>query len=291
MYHRASSHGPLAQTASTTLSPRETGKRNIMKRRAVVGLLAILWAEPGNAADVTSGTNDLTPTARELSNQGLRQYQQADYDGAIESFLGAFALSSNAGLLFNVAQAYRLQRDCQHAGEYYRRYLDAVPETAMKPTVERRLAEMDACTQTSQATLAASPPPTTADADISARPSSSQTAPAARALWRQPAVVAAAASALALGATGVVFALRSRSAEQDLSQRYAGGGTWDDAAQQRLEAGKRDQMLSIASFAAAGTSAVIATWLGIRSQVRAPSVTIVSGDRSAGLAFAGSWRF
>src|SRR4051812_37563468 len=125
-----SSHGPLAQTANTMRSSRETGKTNAMKRRAIVGLLAILWAEPGNAADAPQETNDLTPTARELSNQGLRQYQLGDYGAAIESFLGAFALSDNAGLLFNVAQAYRLQRDCRHAGEYYRRYLDAVSETA-----------------------------------------------------------------------------------------------------------------------------------------------------------------
>jgi tetratricopeptide (TPR) repeat protein len=257
----------------------------------IAGVLVVSWGGPSKAAPVPDQANDLTPTARELSDQGLRQYQQGDHDAAIESFLAAFALSNNAGLLFNVAQAYRLKRDCQRAGEYYRRYLEAVPDTSMKPSVERRLEEMETCLRTSSPVPAASTVRPAA-ADISARPTAPvQTPPAARPIWRQPAVVAAAAAALAFGATGVVFAMRSRAAEQDLSQRFAGGGSWDDAAQERFEAGRRDQILSIASFVAAGASVAIATWLGVRAQTRNAAVVISPSDRSAGLAIAGTWRF
>ena len=67
----------------------------------VPGVLLVLWTGRSHAAPPPEPANDLTPTARELSDQGLRQYQNNDYDPAIESFLEAFALSNNAGLLFN----------------------------------------------------------------------------------------------------------------------------------------------------------------------------------------------
>src|SRR5262245_38894335 len=78
--------------------------------------------------------------------------------------MGAFALSNNPGLLFNVAQAYRLKGDCDHARDYYQRYLGAVPETPLKPSLERRVAEMEACLKrrsvaaaTTAATIAQTP--------------------------------------------------------------------------------------------------------------------------------------
>src|SRR5215468_7901426 len=97
-------------------------------------LLAIIWggpSHPAQAAQAAEEGKDLTPTARDLSDQGLRQYQRGELDAAIESFMQAFALSNNPGLLFNVAQAFRLQRDCGRAKDYYRRYLDAVPGSAL----------------------------------------------------------------------------------------------------------------------------------------------------------------
>lgn len=140
----------------------------------VCALLVLAWSERGHAAPpARDDERDLTPTARELSDRGLRQYQAGELDAAIESFMGAFALSDNTGLLFNVAQAYRLKGDCALAKEYYRRFMDAAPSSNLKPTVERRVAEMESCIQvakTTPATVAlpgpsqppqAIPPPTT----------------------------------------------------------------------------------------------------------------------------------
>jgi tetratricopeptide (TPR) repeat protein len=127
-------------------------------------LLLVAWhgIGPRPAAAAPDAGQDLTLTARELSDQALRQYQQGQFDAAIESFMGAFALSNNPGLLFNVAQAYRLKGDCEHARDYYQRYLNAVPETAIKPSLERRVAEMEACLKSS-ATAAVGP---SADAGV-----------------------------------------------------------------------------------------------------------------------------
>jgi hypothetical protein len=107
-------------------------------------LLLVAWSGSARAAGPAAG-QDLTPTARELSDQALRQYQRGEFDAAIESFMGAFALSKNPGLLFNVAQAYRLKGDCEQARDYYQRYLNAEHESPFKLSLERRVAEMEAC--------------------------------------------------------------------------------------------------------------------------------------------------
>jgi hypothetical protein len=88
----------------------------------------------------------------------------------------------------------------------------------------------------------------------------------ARPPWRQPGVIAGAAGALLFAAAGVLFEREARSVEDDLSRRYADGGRWDAAAEQRLDDGTRSRVLAVASFAAAGVSAAVATWLGIRSR-------------------------
>jgi len=124
----------------------------LIRCSAVACLLLLIGpnarGEPAAAPDLG---RDLTPTARELSDRGLQHYQQGNYDAAIESFMEAFALLENPGLLFNIAQAYRLKQDCAHAQEYYARYVAAAPESALRGGVERRLAEMRLCNERSGA--------------------------------------------------------------------------------------------------------------------------------------------
>jgi tetratricopeptide (TPR) repeat protein len=120
-------------------------------------LLLLARSTPGQAAPApvpADAGQDLTPTARALSDQALRQYQHGEFDAAIESFAAAYAMSNNPGLLFNVAQAYRLKGDCEHARDYYQRYLGAAPDTPFKPSLERRVAEMEACVANRGATAA-----------------------------------------------------------------------------------------------------------------------------------------
>jgi len=140
---------------------------------AAVLLLLLLTAGGRSHASPTDGQDkakDLTLTARDLSDQGLRQYQRGELDNAIESFMGAFALSNNSGLLFNVAQAYRLKGDCGHAKDYYRRYLDAAPDSALRPSVERRLIEMEGCAKPATAVAANAAREAAPDHDAVTRP-------------------------------------------------------------------------------------------------------------------------
>jgi tetratricopeptide (TPR) repeat protein len=168
------------------------------------------------------GGQDLTPTARDLSDQALRQYQQGDFDAAIESFTGAYALSNNPGLLFNVAQAYRLKGDCERARDYYQRYVSAVPETALKPSLERRVAEMEACLKKggAKSTIAATEAPRPGDAAAvvatTARPTPRDVAPPPEASTKKRAAVwALRGSGVALLASSAVFGALSWDAHRD----------------------------------------------------------------------------
>jgi tetratricopeptide (TPR) repeat protein len=189
-------------------------------------LLIIAWSGRGHSAPPDGG-QDLTPTARELSDQALRQYQAGDYDAAIESFTAAFALSNNPGLLFNVAQAYRLKGDCEHARDYYLRYLNTVPDTPFKPSLERRMAEMEACVKdrgraatprTVAVTPVASPAPPPA-AVASLKPTPSPSTPGIVWMLR--------GSAAALLASSAVFGALAWDAFRDYDTASSQRAAWD----------------------------------------------------------------
>src|SRR5262245_31309713 len=223
-------------------------------------LLTMLHAERCRAAP---GDGDLTLTARELSDQGLRQYQNGEHDAAIESFMASYALSNNAGLLYNVAQAYRLKGDCPHAKAYYERYLAAVPSSQLKAAVEERIAELKDCAQAAAKPPEArkAPDPPTSAHDVAPQPSgstanlTSRTEMAAPPRWARPSVVGTAAAAVLLAGVGAAFAVEAHLTQNRLSSRFETGGTWDDSAQQELEAGRTYRTLSIVSLAGAGVSA------------------------------------
>jgi tetratricopeptide (TPR) repeat protein len=229
-------------------------------------LLLVAWSGSSNAAPPDAG-QDLTPTARELSDQALRQYQQGQFDAAIESFMGAFVLSNNPGLLFNVAQAYRLKGDCEHARDYYQRYLGAVPETPFKPSLERRVAEMDACLKNRGAPAAAGGDDITLRIDASAgtRTAAPPAPPAPDLTAQKPelsparraAVWTLRGSAAALLASSAVFGLLAWDARQDFQSAATPRGG--------LEANDRyttDSALAW-TFAASGVAcAVISYFVG-----------------------------
>jgi tetratricopeptide (TPR) repeat protein len=83
--------------------------------------------------------------ARALSTEGLTQFKSGHYDEAIAAFQASYALSPLPPLLFNAAQAYRLQGRCEEALTHYRRYLDAAPEAPNRAAAEARMIEMDRC--------------------------------------------------------------------------------------------------------------------------------------------------
>src|SRR5262245_38218137 len=99
-------------------------------------LLALLamerwaWARQGEGSPQSVEQRD----ALSLYEAGVRRYNLADYDQAIDLFKRAYLLSEAPELLFNVAQAYRLKGDgfCALALRFYRNYLRLDPKTAKR---------------------------------------------------------------------------------------------------------------------------------------------------------------
>ena len=84
--------------------------------------------------------------ARALYDEALRHYNVAEYADAITAFKGAYLLSGDPKLLFDVAQSYRLNGDCEQALRFYKNFKREAPQTD-------NLAEVDAAISKCEAAL------------------------------------------------------------------------------------------------------------------------------------------
>jgi tetratricopeptide (TPR) repeat protein len=112
---------------------------------SILFVLALSWsavARADRAADEKQ--------ARALHAEGVRRYNLAEYDKAIDAFRRAYELAQFPGLLFNIAQAYRQQRDCGQALEFYRSYIRQKPDASDRAQVDALVVEMEACLAASQ---------------------------------------------------------------------------------------------------------------------------------------------
>src|SRR5512144_2692319 len=94
--------------------------------------------------------------------EGETKYNLGDFPGAVEAFKKGFELEPNeskkAAYLFNVAQAYRMEKDCSNAQFFYKRYLALKENDTKKPLkeekrkeIEDRIKELDDCAKQQEA--------------------------------------------------------------------------------------------------------------------------------------------
>jgi hypothetical protein len=83
------------------------------------------------------------PTAEDLFAEGQRAYDRHDYALAIERWQESYRLSKEPGLLYNVAQAYRLAGDCEHALSTYRLFVTADPASDQRSLADDFIAELE----------------------------------------------------------------------------------------------------------------------------------------------------
>jgi tetratricopeptide (TPR) repeat protein len=77
--------------------------------------------------------------------EGVTHYDLAEYDKAVVSFKEAYRLSHDPAYLFNVAQSYRLAKNCNDAATFYQSFLRNSPDAPNREKIEARIAEMKAC--------------------------------------------------------------------------------------------------------------------------------------------------
>ncbi len=98
-----------------------------MKRLAVLAILLLATRAQAAPADYA---------------EGEKLYKSGRYLDAAEKFRAAYEAEPDPNFLLDAAQAYRFGEDCEKAADYYRRYLDKVPDA---PDVKTYIAEQDAC--------------------------------------------------------------------------------------------------------------------------------------------------
>ncbi|MEO8551518.1 MAG: hypothetical protein ABI678_16185 [Kofleriaceae bacterium] len=86
--------------------------------------------------------------ARLLADRGRQLQRDGKFSEALEAYKAAYVLAPSPGLLFNLAQVYRLNGDCDDASWMYRRFLDTNPRDDLRQLVNEHLEKLQACTHT-----------------------------------------------------------------------------------------------------------------------------------------------
>ncbi|HEV7559138.1 MAG TPA: tetratricopeptide repeat protein, partial [Kofleriaceae bacterium] len=74
--------------------------------------------------------------AEHLYTEGQKAYDDKRYDDALAAWEKAYELSHLPGLVFNLAQAYRLHGDCDKAVETYQKFIDLDPKSKQRTAAE-----------------------------------------------------------------------------------------------------------------------------------------------------------
>jgi tetratricopeptide (TPR) repeat protein len=158
--------------------------------------------------------------ARELYDEGERQFELGEYDRAIAAFERAYELSHAADLLFNIAQAHRLKgpASCREALGFYERYLREAPAASNRVETQERIAQMKSCVEEPPPTRTQVPGP--APAQPPAPPGGAATGPSP---WRTVGWVAVGVGGAAAVLTIVAGSL-AYDQQSDLDRLCPGGG-------------------------------------------------------------------
>ena len=99
--------------------------------------------EQARACQTKAGTK--VDDVRRHYREGVTHYDLAEYDKAVVSFKQAYRMSNDPAYLFNVAQSYRLAKNCGEAMTFYQSFLRNSPDAPNRDKIEARIAEMKAC--------------------------------------------------------------------------------------------------------------------------------------------------
>ena len=135
---------------------------NRFMRRVVVSLALLVGISMGPALRPARAA-DLTPQQKQemksLYERATRAYDVGKYGEAIEEYQKAYEIGGDPPMLYNIAQAYRLNDQPSEAARFYRRYLQRAPNARNREDVERKIAEQEKIAEERrQAQLATQPP-------------------------------------------------------------------------------------------------------------------------------------
>jgi tetratricopeptide (TPR) repeat protein len=243
--------------------------------------------------------------AKALYEKGLSHYNLGEFDLAIAAFRKSYEISQAPGLLFNIAQSFRLKKDYEQAVYFYTTYLRLKPDAPNRADVEARLQEMQEAIeeqkkQPTKAPIGTIPPEggsatTTTTATTTTKPDEQKDTPTeetgvpAKTLITAGYITAGAGAALVI--TGVIFGSMASSAEKDLNNLSSDHGTWTQEQQDKYDAGKRNNTIAIVSFIAGGAAVATGATLFVLGTMKKSKTSVAINPSAHGTTFAVGWRF
>jgi tetratricopeptide (TPR) repeat protein len=233
----------------------------------VAPLVALSVSFAAGHAEAMQTTPAQKQEMMEHYERATRAYDIQKYQEAIDEYQKAYEIAGDPAMLYNVAQAYRLNGQLPEALHSYRRYLQRSPNARNREDVDRKIADLE---QTIEARRKAAE----AEAAAAARARASVTSPPA-VVETPPVQVPAAPSeapshgkrvagivilsvgAAALAAAGVSGWLASKKGD-DLTAAANNGDHFDPDIQ---SAGKTWNAVAIGSAIGGGVLAVVGTIL------------------------------
>ncbi|HEY5927403.1 MAG TPA: hypothetical protein VIV11_37220 [Kofleriaceae bacterium] len=109
-----------------------------MIRWIVIGVLAC------TATAVAQPSSKQRADATAAYQDGQRRYLDEDYVGAAQQFEAAYKLDPDPAYEFNIAQAYRLAKNCEKSVYWYRKFLVDAPKAPNAEAVKKYIADEEA---------------------------------------------------------------------------------------------------------------------------------------------------
>lgn len=248
-----------------------------MSRRALAcGALAVGLALSAGRPAAAQPAGSPAPAAQALAEKRFRAaealYKRGEYLAAAAEYQAAYDLSGLAGLLYNVAQSYRLAGEAEKAAASYRLFLERAPDHQLAEVAARREPEPEP----EPPVAPASAPQVTAKAPP----------PAARGRGlRIAGLVSAGVGLVALGAA-VHYGIQARQASDAISENQEG---WTRGLLDRYDQGEsaETRMIVLSGVGGAALAAGgVLYWLGWRAG-RAESIAVAPTAGGAALSLAG----
>jgi tetratricopeptide (TPR) repeat protein len=259
---------------------------------AIVVAVAAMVVPSMTKADNNLWSEGIPEKARTLAERGRALHEAGDYASAIAAFTQAYVMAPSPALLFNLAQAYRLQGNCDDAALMYRRYLATYPSPDERTLAQTHLAFVERCVRKLALNIPVEVAPGRPAQPAPADPLAATVV--ARAPSRPAQIARGVGVGLVLGggaalAAAGYYTVRAHSAATEVADAYAMGARWRDVAPID-ERGKRAANTArwLGAGGALGVAGGIVTYL-IGKRLDTPPVMVTSTGR--GLELGMLWAF
>jgi tetratricopeptide (TPR) repeat protein len=258
--------------------------------KAVVALVLALAS--------TSAMADSVPNrARDLAERGRMAHDKKDYTTAIASFTEAYALAPAPGLLFNLAQAYRLRGNCDDAALMYRRFLATNPPDDARMLAESHLSTVERCLAAKIAPPVETKPRTMPGSITLAKHSevhpalrSKETDKPGRRVGENVGLGLAIGGGAALLVAGY-YGLESHKVENEVERRYANGEKWKMLEDRAAEGDRASHIAKVSLGVGAAAIAAGAAVLVIDHRRHHKSLRVEPSVSQRGASVGVSWGF